>query len=45
MKDEWTQVARQWKQFAAEVKKRRGELTDDELAEIDGDRKLLAGLI
>jgi uncharacterized protein YjbJ (UPF0337 family) len=45
MKDKWTQIAGQWKQFASEAKKKWSELTDEELTKVDGDRKTLAGLI
>ena len=45
MKDKWTQIAGQWKQFAGEARKKWGQLTDEELAKVNGDRKALVGLI
>lgn len=45
MKDKWSQIAGQWKQFAGEAKKRWGELTDEDLAKVNGDRKTLTGLL
>lgn len=45
MKDKWSQIAGQWKQFAGEAKKKWSELTDDELSQINGDRKTLVGLL
>ncbi len=32
-----------WKQFRGDVRKKWGELTDDDLAQINGDRDKLAG--
>lgn len=32
-----------WKQFTGKVKEKWGQLTDDDLAAIDGKRTLLAG--
>lgn len=34
-----------WKQFKGEIQKQWGELTDDDLDKIDGDRTKLEGLI
>ncbi|MAE51099.1 MAG: hypothetical protein CMH27_04755 [Micavibrio sp.] len=34
-----------WKQLTGEVQKHWGKLTDDQLAEIDGDREKLIGQI
>lgn len=45
MKDKWAQIAGQWKQFAGEAKKKWGDLSMEELSEVDGDRKVLADLI
>jgi uncharacterized protein YjbJ (UPF0337 family) len=39
----WDGIAGKWKQYTGEVKKQWGELTDDELMEINGDREILAG--
>jgi uncharacterized protein YjbJ (UPF0337 family) len=41
----WDQIAGKWKQFSGEVKKQWGDLTDDELLEIQGNRDILAGKI
>jgi uncharacterized protein YjbJ (UPF0337 family) len=41
----WTQVKGNWKQFKGKVKQQWGELTDDELDKIAGDRDLLVGRI
>lgn len=41
----WDQVAGKWKELSGEAKKRWGDLTDDELLEIKGDRDILAGKI
>lgn len=41
----WDQVAGKWKQFQGQVKQKWGKLTDDDLDQIDGDRKKLAGRI
>ena len=45
MKDKWSQIARQWKQFSGEAKKKWDQLTDDEVSQVNGDRKTLVGLI
>ena len=39
------QLAGKWKQIRGEAKKTWGELTDDELTQIDGNRDVLAGKI
>jgi uncharacterized protein YjbJ (UPF0337 family) len=39
------QLAGKWKQIKGEAKKKWGELTDDELTQIDGNRDVLAGRI
>jgi uncharacterized protein YjbJ (UPF0337 family) len=39
----WDRVKGQWKQFTGQVKKQWGNLTDDELMEINGNREILAG--
>ncbi|MBK8020046.1 MAG: CsbD family protein [Chloroflexi bacterium] len=41
----WDVVGGKWKQFVGEVKKQWGDLTDDELMEVNGDREILAGKI
>ena len=34
-----------WKKFTGEIQKQWGKLTDDNLSQVDGDRKKLAKLI
>ena len=41
----WDQIAGKWKQVSGEAKKQWGDLTDDELMEINGNRDILAGKI
>ena len=41
----WDKVSGQWKQFAGDVKKKWGKLTDDELLQVNGNREVLAGRI
>jgi uncharacterized protein YjbJ (UPF0337 family) len=41
----WERVAGNWNQFAGKVKERWGELTDDDLAVIDGQHQRLIGKI
>jgi uncharacterized protein YjbJ (UPF0337 family) len=41
----WNQIAGNWKQFMGSVRERWGELTDDEIMEINGKRDHLAGKI
>ena len=41
----WDQVKGKWKETTGNVKAKWGELTDDEVAEIDGDREALEGKI
>jgi uncharacterized protein YjbJ (UPF0337 family) len=38
-------VKGQWKQLKGKVRQRWGKLTDDDVAEIEGDREVLAGKI
>lgn len=39
------QMIGKWEQMKGEVQKQWGKLTDDQLDQIEGDRKKLAGLI
>lgn len=39
----WDIFQGKWKQFTGDVRKKWGELTDDDLAQINGDREKLAG--
>ena len=41
----WDQIAGKWKQFKGSVTEKWGELTDDEVDEINGRRDVLAGKI
>lgn len=41
----WDQIQGKWKEVKGNAKSKWGELTDDELTEIDGDRELLEGKI
>lgn len=39
----WDQIEGKWKQLAGSVKAKWGDLTDDEIMEIDGNREKLEG--
>ena len=41
----WDQVKGKWRQLSGSVKSQWGKLTDDEIAQIDGDREKLTGVI
>ncbi|MGY9048722.1 hypothetical protein P775_20500 [Puniceibacterium antarcticum] len=41
----WDQIQGNWKQMTGSVKSHWGELTDDEVTEIAGDREALEGKI
>jgi uncharacterized protein YjbJ (UPF0337 family) len=41
----WDRIQGNWKQFTGKVKEQWGKLTDDELAQINGDREQLEGVI
>ncbi|MDD5460235.1 MAG: CsbD family protein [Methylococcales bacterium] len=41
----WDQVAGNWKQFTGNVKAQWGDLTDDEVDQIMGNRDILVGKI
>ena len=41
----WDRIEGSWKQFKGAVKERWGHLTDDQLAELSGQRDQLAGKI
>jgi uncharacterized protein YjbJ (UPF0337 family) len=41
----WDKIAGQWKQFTGDIKRRWGNLTDDDMMEINGNREILAGKI
>ena len=41
----WNQVAGNWKQFTGGVQEKWGELTNDDMDEINGERRQLVGKI
>lgn len=41
----WDQLAGKWKQFTGDVRRRWGDLTDDEILEINGNREMLVGKV
>ena len=41
----WHQIAGKWKQISGDIKKRWGDLTNDERMKINGNREVLAGTI
>ena len=41
----WDRIEGNWKQFAGNVRKQWGKLTDDDVAMIAGERQKLAGRI
>ena len=41
----WDIVAGNWKQFSGKVKQKWGQLTDDELAQVNGKREELEGML
>ena len=41
----WDQVEGQWKQLTGSARSQWGKLTDDDLAEVQGDRERLEGKI
>jgi uncharacterized protein YjbJ (UPF0337 family) len=41
----WNQIEGDWKQFKGKVKQKWGQLTDNELDEIAGNRDILVGKI
>jgi len=41
----WDMIAGKWKQAKGEVQKQWGKLTDDDLAQVEGDREKLLGRI
>jgi uncharacterized protein YjbJ (UPF0337 family) len=41
----WDQIEGSWKQFQGKIQARWGELTDDDLEIIKGNRKMLVGKI
>jgi uncharacterized protein YjbJ (UPF0337 family) len=41
----WEQISGKWKKFSGEVKKHWGNLTDDELTQVNGRREVLVSKI
>ncbi len=41
----WDQIEGKWKEMTGNVKAKWADLTDDELAEVDGNREVLEGKI
>ena len=41
----WDRIEGNWKQFAGRVKQQWGKLTDDEIAQVNGSRNQLEGII
>lgn len=41
----WDTIKGQWKQATGSVKSKWGELTDDDLQQIDGDREQMIGKV
>ena len=41
----WDRIEGDWKQFSGKVKQKWGQLTDDDLAQINGNREQLEGKI
>jgi uncharacterized protein YjbJ (UPF0337 family) len=41
----WDQIKGKWKQAKGQVQQKWGELTDDDLAIVDGKREALVGLV
>lgn len=41
----WDQIEGKWKETSGSVKAKWGELSDDEVAEVDGNREALEGMI
>lgn len=41
----WDQIEGKWKEMTGNVKAKWGDLTDDEITEVNGDREALEGKI
>lgn len=42
---DWDRIEGNWKQFSGKVKEQWGKLTDDEIAQANGNREQLEGII
>ena len=45
MANKWAQIAGEWKHFAVEAKKQWKQLTDEEVAQVKGNRNTLARIV
>jgi uncharacterized protein YjbJ (UPF0337 family) len=45
MAKNWDEISSRWTRFSRDVKKKWGELTDDEVMLVNGRREILAGKI
>jgi uncharacterized protein YjbJ (UPF0337 family) len=41
----WDRIEGNWKQFSGKVKEKWGQLTDDDLAQVNGNRDQLEGIL
>lgn len=41
----WDRIEGNWKQFSGKVKEKWGQLTDDDLAQANGNREQLEGIL
>ena len=41
----WDRIQGDWKQFSGKIKEKWGQLTDDDLAQLDGKREQVEGKI
>jgi uncharacterized protein YjbJ (UPF0337 family) len=41
----WDRIEGNWKQFSGKVKEKWGQLTDDDLAQVNGNREQLEGIL
>ena len=41
----WDRIEGNWKQFAGKVKENWGDLTDDDVAQLNGQREQLEGIL
>ncbi len=45
MAKNWDEIASRWTRFSRDVNKKWGELTEDEVMQVNGRREILAGKI
>ena len=41
----WDRIEGNWKQFSGKVKEKWGQLTDDDLSKVNGNREQLEGIL